>query len=181
MTTTVVGIDPSLTSTGLAVMINGKRMEATHFPTKGRKSATLDERRYRLLSIADDVATYLARFDPDLVVIENPAYSRTMGAAHDRSGLWWLLVERVAALDVRVAAIAPNTRAKYLTGNGRATKEAVLAEVNARWGENLGRVIHVDDEADALILAAIGSERMGFPAPNLPGPQKGDYVAPRGV
>lgn len=61
--------------------------------------------------------------------------------------------------NVPVAQVAPTQRAKYATGSGRAEKKVVLAAAKELYGLDFP----TDDEADAAILAAIGSRYLGEP------------------
>lgn len=162
---TVVGLDLSLTSTGYAVVGDNKRAVGT-VTSKGKAGATLAERNSRLTQIVkgiDDVG-YLAD-DADLFVIEAPAYSRSNPGMHDRSGLWWLAVRHLVDLGYPVVEVAPSARAKYATGKGNASKDQVLAAVVRRYPDF---DVTSNDEADALILAAMGCRALGQPIDDMP-------------
>jgi crossover junction endodeoxyribonuclease RuvC len=132
-----VGLDLSLTSTGVAVATpNG---------------AITD----RITSKPVPNATHA-----DLVIIEGPSYGSTTPHQHDRAGLWWLVVADLRNLAYQVVEVPPSTRMRYATGRGNANKDDVLSAVIRRYP-------HVDvngnDEADALILAAMGARHLGLP------------------
>jgi crossover junction endodeoxyribonuclease RuvC len=160
--TTVVGIDLSLTSTGIA---------AVEFLPGGAWSCTL--RRVRSAGTAGDLlvkrATRLNHIlvavlgetaGADLAVIEGPAYASRHGRPHDRSGLWWLTVSALLDAGVPVAEVPPTNRAAYATGKGNAGKDAVLAATIRRYPD-----IEVtgNDVADAVVLAAMGARHLGHP------------------
>lgn len=154
--TFVVGVDLSLTATGVAAAVGGtaKVRTVTSTPTED----TIAARSIRLRAVAGALFN-LAR-DADLVVIERPAFLSKTGAAHDRSGLWWLLVARLTGAGVPVAEVSPNTIKKYATGKGTADKDAVLAAVVRRYPDV---EVNTNNEADALILAALGARHVGEP------------------
>jgi Holliday junction resolvasome RuvABC endonuclease subunit len=165
--TVVIGLDLSLTSTGIAV-IDTATGDTTveRIVSKGKKDATLDERRNRLLQLQYAVQTSITKAHEmtevnsvPLIVIEQPAFSRQTGHMHDRSGLWWLVVSH-AGKWYHVAEVSPTTRAKYATGKGNAGKDAVLAAVVRRYPQV---EVTGNDEADSLILAAIGARHLGAP------------------
>lgn len=161
----VVGIDLSLTSTGLAVVTTGERGVLAYgsvmrVASSGTKKDTLVERRERLNLIGHQVIDYVRRMDPQLVVIEAPSMASKYGHPHDRSGLWWLVVNRLMSLEYPVAAAPPTCRAKYATGKGNAAKDDVLTHVVRRYA---GVMVTKNDEADALILAAMGARHLGHP------------------
>jgi Holliday junction resolvasome RuvABC endonuclease subunit len=175
----VVGIDLSLTSTGLAsagdeVKLARIRSAAPKTPRHPRTNKplppTLEQRRERLGLLCAKILTFVMLEEPSLVCIEAPAYSSNVGSMHDRSGLWWLVVNGLFANGIPVAEITPTQRAKYATGKGTNDKDKVLAAVIRRYPD-----IEVtgNDVADALALAAMGRRRLGqpleesLPKPNL--------------
>jgi crossover junction endodeoxyribonuclease RuvC len=101
----------------------------------------------------------------DLVVVEGPSYASTSPHTHDRAGLWWLVVGRLLNCGHRVAIAPPSSRAKYGTGKGNAGKDLVLASVVRRYPDV---EVTGNDEADALLLAAMGARRLGAPIDDLP-------------
>jgi len=158
----IVGLDLSLTSTGIAIVdvASGElpawktfRVEST-----GHRGDTLAQRRQRLSDLAQAICAHVG--NPRLVVLEAPAFSRTVGSQHDRSGLWWLIVDILALDGVPVTEVMPSGRAKYGTGKGNAAKDAVLAAAIRRYPD---ADIQGNDVADAVILAAMGARHAGFP------------------
>lgn len=169
----MVGLDLSLTSTGLAVIRDNHLVRVENYKTKGRKADKLNDRDDRLSGIVLAISDVFdaEKHDLDLIVVENPSYGSTGGAQHDRSGLWWRVVS-VALRYAPVAAVAPATRAKYIAGHGRADKETVLAHAIERYVTPTGPRIRNDDEADAVGLADMGARRLGIsPVPDydMPG------------
>lgn len=157
--TTVLGIDPSLTGTGIA-FIDGYG-HVTDLLTIKTKPTT------------DDIASRLARFEhilgefgsaidyADLVVIEQPAYSSRTGKQHDRSGLWWAIANAVIhRCEKPLVEVTPSARATYATGKGNAGKDTVIANVVRRY-PNVD--VQDNNQADALVLAAMGARHLGTP------------------
>lgn len=178
MTAIGVGIDTSLTNTGLAAIDAYGNIVLESVPTSGSKDATLYDRQERLAYIANTVVDFVRReagyppghdentgeYDPVLVCIEAPSYASRYGAAHDRAGLWWLIVNVLRMDGYAVALVSPNGRAKYGTGDGRSKKDVVMAHAIERYTDLLDKWrISNDDEADALILAAMARRRLGHP------------------
>lgn len=168
--TSVVGIDLSLTSTGVAVVnhkgataVQRVRSKAPSTPRNAKtgkpEPATLEQRHERLQSIWRKVVQ-LARW-AELVVVEQPAFSAQGGQHHDRSGLWWDVVHELLNLGVPLVEVTPGAVKKYATGKGNAGKDDVLAAVVRRYAAvaEVGN----NDEADALVLAAMGARHLGFP------------------
>jgi len=158
----IVGIDLSLTSTGIATIdtTTGARAVAT-VTSKGKAGASLESRQTRLHNLClDVVAGRGGAHDADLVVIEAPAFSRSNPGMHDRSGLWWLVVDMLDGFDRPIVEVSPSSRAKYGSGKGNAGKDQVLAAVVRRYPDI---PVSNNDEADALILAAMGARHLGHP------------------
>lgn len=163
--TTIIGIDPSLTRTGLAI-IDEERIgvHVFHVQSTGRKDASLTQRAQRVDDIwhrlYESLIRYQADFQHGLAIIEGPAYNSRQGAQHDRSGLWWHLVRQLHRAGSDVIEVAPAVRARYATGKGNAGKDEVLAQVVRRYPDVF---VSNNDEADALVLAAIGARLIGSP------------------
>ena len=163
----VIGIDLSLTATGLADvnLDTGTFENVETFGTKGKRADKYAERGKRLRGMADHIVDWATAgpLDPELVVIEGPALGNTRGSQFDRSGLWWMVVDDFLSAGIRVLVVPPKTRAKYGCGNGNAGKDVVLAHVIEQYDHLTPDRIRNDNEADAIILAAIGARYLGFP------------------
>lgn len=160
--TRVVGVDLSLTSTGLADA-DGCTDRMRTKPDKGA-DALLDNLN-RIANITRAVMDFAAFGEDEqqaaLVVVEGPAFSRgAMGGQHVRAGLWWTVAAGLTARTMRVLVVPPSTRAMYATGRGNAGKDEVLAAAIKRYPHH---DITGNDVADAVILAAIGARLLGHP------------------
>lgn len=161
MTVSVIGLDLSLTSTGLA-FANGTGYD-THplKPPRGK-----DRGHDRLAWFLREVEAVADR-QPDLVVVEGPAYGssrQSQRGHHERAGLWWMVVHALWQRTQRVAIAPPQAVKRYATGKGNASKDLVLAAVVRRFPDFAGG----NDEADALILAALGTDHLGHPIADMP-------------
>lgn len=162
----VVGVDPSLTSTGIATIDTEDRLVVPTSTIKsvGRKGDDWPTRRDRLTGIVRDVETHTR--GADLVVVESPSLGQArQGGTLDRAGLFWLLLDRLYGHGMRVALVTPAGRAKYATGKGNAGKDSVLLAVARRYA-------HVDvednNQADSLVLALMGARALGVPVDEVP-------------
>lgn len=153
----VVGIDPSLTATGLATPA-GLRLVTS----KLAADDSMRNRRDRLTYAAAEIAFTVTEDTwprTALAVIESPAYSKT-NYQHERSGLWWMIVDRLLDAGHLVCEVTPSARAKYATGRGNASKDEVLAAVVRRYPD---QDVRDNNTADALILRAMGCRYLGDP------------------
>lgn len=152
----VLGVDLSLTSTGLA---HPDGRVSTFKPRcEGGTNLGLD----RMTEIRDHVIACIPA-DIELVVIEALAFD-----GHDRNRWQAQLtgMVRAALFDRRFGfyAIPPNTLKKYACGNGHANKTEMVQAAEKR----LGYEGHGHDEADALWLRAIGWALLEAPVVDMP-------------
>lgn len=152
----VVGLDLSLTSTGMSDGVE----------TRVVQTGASEQMEARLDRITQRVWHYVV--SADLVVIEGSSFG-SRGPGHEelaalrlmvRTGLW--------KLGIPFAMVPPTTLKKYLTSHGGATKQLVVASVDARYGLDLTSFKVRDgryDRADALGLAAMGHDHVGQPLP----------------
>jgi len=150
----VVGLDLSLTSTGIA----GDGWTA-NVRTKTRGDA-----RLRTLQIA--IADYIKA--ADLVVMEGPSYRHAHLAGHeDLAGLRVIVRQYCYRHHIPYAVMPPSSLKVYATGNGRASKDGVRAAITDRYGyltEGTARY----DEADAYAAMAAGYDWLGQPLKSVP-------------
>lgn len=155
---TVVGLDLSLTSTGIAVNGSGIAAWCGTIGSTGRDNEPWPVRYRRLCDLTHRILAPIP--EGALVVLEAPAYSRNTGKAHDRAGLWWMVYDMLAGTTRTVLPVEPNLRAKYATGKGNASKDAVLAAAVRRYPSI---EINGNDTADAVVLMAMGRRLVGQP------------------
>lgn len=159
MTIATVGIDLSLASTGLAVAVDGRLVGMKNVKTSGKKGDTYPDHMPRILEVVDRVNTWLADAAAihgplNRAVIEAPSYGSKFGNAHERAGVWWRVYEHLWSAEVPITVMAPASRAKYITGNGKADKKEVLLAARERWGEEIPN----HDIADAVGMAMWAQE-----------------------
>lgn len=164
--TTILGLDPSLTSTGVAFLDNNG-IAVTHLASKGRAGATLNESAKRVDQLCDDLHHLLADLDHiTLVVIEAPAMAHANAGTSLINGLWWSYVRTVHTAGVPIVSVAPTSLKVYGCGKGNAGKDEVLLAVARRYPQ---APIETNDQADAVVLAAMGWHHVtGTPLVDLP-------------
>lgn len=149
----VIGLDLSLRSTGVA----GRGWADRIVP--GPDLRGLDRLRYIRGAVLD-----FAR-SADLCVMEGPSFGSTGSHQHERAGLWWLVYEALDRAEVPTAVAPPTSRAKYACGKGNVSKDAVLLAVARRYP---AIDISGNDEADAVVLGAMGADQLGEPWASVP-------------
>lgn len=164
----VAGIDLSLTASAVALSTG----EAFTIPSK--PGVSLPDRLARMAGIAQNVAALVMFTDqplpryPHLVVIEGPSYNSKFGHAHERAGLWWLVVERLVGMGIEVAEMAPTSLKKYATGTAIAKKP----DMRMAWFKRAGVDLPDDNQVDASFLCAAGLDHLGHPMFVLPHAQR---------
>ncbi|MEU6424063.1 hypothetical protein [Streptomyces spiralis] len=162
----VIGIDPSLTCTGIA---GDGWADALRCKGKGH---------HRLGWLRQEVVERTRA--ADLVVIEGAAYGQGGQAGHhELAGLWWILTQDLWERKIPYAVVTPHGRTIYATGSAnpakdypkekraRIAKGMVRDAVAERYGLNCdgpGKY----DRADAMILAAMGLHWAGWPLAVVP-------------
>lgn len=163
--TVVIGIDPSLTGTGLALP---GPVPVTTIRSHGHDTDTLRMKAVRFNALADailDSVQIAAGGERLLVVIERPIPTAG-GKSQERAGLYWRLVTALFRMtNVEVVDASPSQRMKYATGKGSADKDVVLAAVIRRYPDF---PVSNNNEADALVLRAMGEHALGRPIVPVP-------------
>ena len=148
VTPRVIGLDLSLTSTGVASSLGWTDT------IRPKKIRGLD----RLRMILDSVRAYTSGYE--LVVIEGPSFGHSGFRQHEELvALRWMVRDVVDRQQVPFAIVPPATLKLYATGRGNATKNDMAQAMDKA---HPGRIPgFVDgrrfDEADALALAGMGA------------------------
>ncbi|MFJ3923068.1 hypothetical protein [Streptomyces sp. NPDC090022] len=150
----VIGLDLSLTSTGIAGVDWAEALKPRH---KGHR---------RLSWLKCEI--YDRTKAADLVVVEGPAFGHGAQAGHhELGGLWWMITHDLWRRNLPYAVCPPKVRAMYATGNGNAGKGEVRDGVRQHFGvecEGASRY----DKADAVAMACLGAHWLGYPVVALP-------------
>jgi len=144
----ILGIDPSLSSTGLAVITPDEVIATTSIKTKPyRKYGKTLDTSIRLKYIADQILTFSQRYTISLIGIESPSYGSRSSAVSELGGLFYIVLNRLTEVyDYEIIlSIRPTTMKKHITGRGNATKEEVR---NALCAQKYSY-----DESDAIGIA----------------------------
>lgn len=159
----VAGLDPSLTSFGVAlVSVDGVRSKALSPKQTGvARLAWFRDQLFDAITVLEDVdsgAPFQQVWVPDLVVVEGYAYGK--GAqAHQIGELGGVV--RLALHDAGLpwVEVPPAKLKKFVTGKGNAKKDTVRLEAFKRFGFEARTV----DEVEAVCLALMGWVGAGFP------------------
>lgn len=163
----VIGLDPSLTAAGVAssqgwcktvgyVKAKSKDPGITQLPHLQRYEA--------MTRLSWEIVDLIGQ--PDLIVIEAPAFTRSGGGAHERSYLWWSLFGAFKLRHIPVAVMSIQQRLTYATGKGSGSKGVVVDAVARRWP--MFATGGDDNLADAAVFCAAGMDWLGHPLAVVP-------------
>jgi crossover junction endodeoxyribonuclease RuvC len=167
--TVVGGLDQSLTSFGAARVGSGLSAPELHRWQPPRRLGTGHERLEWLLGNVREEAA-----DWDLALIEGLAFGAQGSSLLDLAGLFTAVTHELWKMGVPYVVVTPNLRAKYVTGNAHAGKDDCLLAVERRFP---AAAVAGNDQADALTLAAMGADHLGFPLAKMPEAQRAVLTA----
>ena len=159
----IIGIDPSLTSTGI-VVLRGNKVELA-VTTKNKPAlGTIDRVRLiyeRIVCVAESLTDGEKWQAPDLIVSEGFSYGSKGRSVFDIAYLGWRIREELERLrtedNIPWLEVPPSQLKKFATGQGNANKEIILQQVYKRWGVEFSD----NNQADAYVLAQIGRAYLG--------------------
>lgn len=143
----VLALDVSLTCTGYASTWTAAASSGVLVPPR-EASAGIE----RLAWIREAALTLSE--ESDLVVLEGYSFGSKGRATVSLGELGGVVRVALWEAGVPVVEVSPSGRAKYATGAGNASKDAVLAAAIRRFGYTG----HLHDEADALVLLRMAQD-----------------------
>lgn len=177
----IIGIDPSINSTGICVNINNedifdyyiitskltkKQSQFTHSQirlikyekneTKGCEYSEKESiKTLNFHNIVSEIEKIVDKYHPNTVLIEGVSYGSVGSAALvDLAGLNYMIRQALLKKDIPFEIVSPTSNKKAFCGNGQATKD-VMIDTWKRWDSNINNVneIKIDDLADAFALS----------------------------
>lgn len=165
MSRRIVGIDPSLTCTGIATLTrfdDHVDVVTCTAISSGRRADSLLDRRGRIRDLANRIVDHTTA--PALAVIELPTFGVKGGSSLDRNGFWWFVVDAFAQREVPVATVTATSLKLAIAGKGNADKAAVAVAVERLWP---GLEVSSSDVSDAVGLAHLGAVWLGWDVKTL--------------
>jgi Holliday junction resolvasome RuvABC endonuclease subunit len=150
----VLGIDPSLSSTGYAYRY------ASELYT-GRIDTGKLRGPQRLVYVREQIAQVLDAAQPQLIVYEDYAFGAKQGA-HQLGELGGVVKTMLWERGIDVLLVSPTCLKKTFTGRGNADRgQKEKPEMRAAIHNILGYDLAQNDEADAFALMSLGEVRYG--------------------
>jgi crossover junction endodeoxyribonuclease RuvC len=154
----ILGIDPGLQVCGYACIevLSDRENLLEAGVVRTVRSEALEEKLNR---IAEDSATLLGRFEPDVVAVEQ-LYSHY---AHPRTAILMghargVILQKCAEACIAIESFSATKIKKSLTGNGRASKEQVQRTIQTILA--LADLPEPNDVADAIAAAMCCANRL---------------------
>lgn len=168
----VVGLDLSLTATGIAVIgfpgLVGDRGTKTAIScvsvgARGSSDDTVADTAIRIRRLAVNIVETIADLAPNVthVGVESvpPSARNAPGRHSERCGLYWTVVVELVGRGIPVSTCAPKSLKKFATGDGNAPKRLMLDTARALFPDT---PIRDDNQADAAFLALAVAQRLGW-------------------
>lgn len=147
----VIGIDPSLTATGVCILHEGNAQLVTIHSYPG-------DDLERITEIAEAINDLVSKIrQPAAACIEGLSHGSHNGKAAERAALHYFIRAKLRARSIPVYAVAPASLKKFITGGGKAEKSTIVREVYKRWGIEAND----DNQADASGLAYVAAAIVG--------------------
>lgn len=168
-----VGIDPSLTGTGVVILRDG-RVEISETLLNHANLPMIERVGKITLGIANLIHDACLGFKPTIdraiAAIEGFSYGSKGKSVFDIGYLGWRIREDLYKFysTLPYIDVPPTSVKKFATGSGNAAKELILQQVYKRWGVEF----HDNNQADAFVLAQIGHAYVSEDAEKLTAFQK---------
>lgn len=146
----VLGIDPSLRGTGLALLEFAPGCQPLLLRCQTVRIAPRHSMAHCLGEIHRAVSTFMAELEPDHVALEQTIFVQNFQTAQILGAARGAAIAAAALRDREVFEYPPLRVKQAVTGQGRASKEQMARTVMAMLGH--GRMLAVD-EADAAGVA----------------------------
>ena len=139
-----IGIDQSMTHTGLTIIINNKI-----FLSEGFSTTTDLSFEERLISIDNFIINKISQFNPNetSIGIEGLAFNRnkTNNSAM-LFGLFSVILINLCKNGYKYSVIPPKTLKKFATGNGNSTKEDLINNIKKEDLDKLKELSRIKNE-----------------------------------
>ena len=164
MSKKTLGLDLSLTGTGVVILEDGEIKVQKLIKSKPVGDLPISELK-RIQKIVQDIELSLCSCTIDVAVIEGLAFMvRNATALVQLSALNYMVRAMLDRLGIPFIIVAPTSLKKFITGSGGSKKDVMLMETYKRYGVT----ILDDNENDAFGLAKVGEELLNPKKKDLP-------------
>lgn len=135
-----VGLDLSLTGTGLVILKDGEILKQVLIKSKPRGDSPADE-IIRLMKIRDDIMSFIDDVpvnEIELVAIEGLAFAITKTSSiMQLAALNYMVREALYNRCLSFVLVSPTSLKKFITGKGVGQKDVMMLETYKRYGVTL--------------------------------------------
>lgn len=149
-----VGIDPSLTGTGLIILNDNAEIIEQQLISTKHDSSNIYDIEVRILQIIDKISFILNIKNLYGIYMENISWASKGEAFAQLASLNYAIRVFLYQNKILYNVIPPTSLKKYVANSGSAKKNLMLKEVYKRWGVDLND----DNLADAYGLARMALE-----------------------
>lgn len=175
----ILGIDSSLTGTGLAKAVMPDIMVgvdprgpvpatvqmATVSPSKSKPGDTWLAKDRRIHEVLDTIDSAILETKPDAIGLEELAYGAQGTAVVVLHWLWGEIIHLARINSVPIYLVNVATVKKFATGNGNAKKDAVMLAMSNRYPQY---GIADNNQSDALAVCMIVARELGVAFDTMP-------------
>ena len=154
----IVGIDQSLTSTGIVARTENKILPDRFEIFSSQKTLSDFDRAW---SISESVLSFINEINPTIVVVEGLAFGGSGNATRQLAGLQYLIVTKIKHVyqPEKLIVVSPITLKKAVTKNARANKQQMIEslpeEVYSLFSQKFNKTNGLSDLTDAYWLTRI--------------------------
>ncbi|WP_397570618.1 crossover junction endodeoxyribonuclease RuvC [Schlesneria sp. T3-172] len=156
----VIGIDPSLSGTGVIVLTEAGSIASKTIVSTPPCGPSAQARMDRYEKMVWEIKKIGDAFKPTMICIEGYAFGSNMPGANERVEYGGLL-RYVLTRSFRLIEVNPLSLKKWATGRGAGDKTALIAAMTAKYGVQFGS----SDEYDAYALARVALQIVGYDQP----------------
>jgi len=129
-----IGIDASLTATGIVVLDDNCKIFASKIISSNKKETE------RLIDLTKIVKEFLINFQPPKMIttfifLENYSFGSRAGQAFSIGEWGGVLRVLLTEMKFKVILVSPPTLKKFVTGKGNTKKEQMLLQVYKKYGQ----------------------------------------------
>lgn len=153
-----IGLDISLTGTGLVILEKGKIIQQKLIKSKPIPNGTPRDEVLRMLKIVEEIEDVVSEYNPTIAVIEGLAFGiQKTTSLTQLAALNFFTRARLIDYRIPFVIVFPTTLKKFITGSGASKKDVLMMEIYKRWGVSIAD----NNEADAYSLAQVGLALFG--------------------
>lgn len=125
----VLGIDQSLSSTGMVIIAGDTIVYAEAFRTVKKDTDYVEDVMARTMQISAHICRLVTAYSVDFVVIEEPSLGSHGNATRSLAMLFGVLLSDLRKMGLTPTTVPPKSLKKAATGNGNAGKPLMLSAV----------------------------------------------------